>query len=43
MAERLEIITEAGGRIGCWYFSDCWDEVPMPLDQRANLVVVVGK
>jgi SAM-dependent methyltransferase len=43
MAELLAVITEAGGRIRCWYFSDCWDAVPLPLDQRANLVVVVGK
>jgi 2-polyprenyl-3-methyl-5-hydroxy-6-metoxy-1,4-benzoquinol methylase len=43
MAELLAIATEAGGRIRCWYFSDCWDAVPLPPDQRANLVVVVGK
>jgi hypothetical protein len=43
MAELLSIITEAGGRIRCWYFSDCWDAVPLPPDQRGNLVVVVGK
>jgi hypothetical protein len=43
MAELLAIITEAGGRIRCWYFSDCWDAVPLPPDQRGNLVVVVGK
>ena len=43
MAELLAVMTEAGGRIRCWYFSDCWDDVPLPFDQRANLVVVVGK
>ena len=43
MAELLAVITEAGGQIRCWYFSDCWDAVPLPPDQRANLVVVVGK
>lgn len=43
MAELLAVITEAGGRIRCWYFSDCWDAVPLPPDQRGNLVVVVGK
>ena len=42
MAELLAIITEAGGRIKSWYFSDCWDAVPMPVEQRANLVVVAG-
>jgi hypothetical protein len=43
MAELLSIVAEAGGRIRCWYFSDCWDAVPLPPDQRANLVVAVGK
>jgi hypothetical protein len=43
MAELLSIVAEAGGRIRCWYFSDCWDAVPLPPDQRANLVVAIGQ
>lgn len=43
MSELLSFITEAGGVLRCWYFSDCWDTVPVPIDERANLVVITGK
>ena len=43
MAELLQLLVESGGSIKCWYFSDCWDEVPVKWEERANLVTVAGK
>lgn len=42
MAELLGFVAEAGGRLEGWYFSDCWDDVPVPVEERGNLVVIAG-